>query len=152
MGRLPPRAQPNRDTVLGHPESTPNDATAPGILEKEEIRRIEREHAELLDISSDAIFVWQLDGAIQYWNKGAAELYGFSSDEAVGRSSHELLSTFHTDGLHNVIEELRRNRLWRGELTHRTKTRAVLTVQSSMQVVVRGDRISSITTAGPIGT
>jgi PAS domain S-box-containing protein len=126
--------------VLGHQEST-NDATAPGILEREEIRRIEREHAQLLDISSDAIFVWQLEGVIQYWNKGAAELYGFSSDEAVGRSSHELLSTVHAHGLHNLMEELRRNRLWRGELTHRTKAGAVLTVQSSMQVVVRGDRV-----------
>ena len=57
--------------------------------------QIEREHAQLLDISSDAIFVWELDGAIQYWNKGAAELYGFSSAQAVGQVSHDLLSTVH---------------------------------------------------------
>jgi PAS domain S-box-containing protein len=116
-------------------------AAAEARREKEEIRRLESEHAQLLDISSDAIFVWELDGVIQYWNKGAAELYGFESDEAVGRSSHELLSTAHADGLHNVIEELRRTRLWRGELTHRTKGGGVLTVQSSMQMVVRGNQI-----------
>jgi PAS domain S-box-containing protein len=100
--------------------------------------QIEREHAQLLDISSDAIFVWELDGAIQYWNKGAAELYGFSSAQAVGQVSHDLLSTVHPAGMSQVVAELRRRGAWRGELAHRTASGAALTVQSSMQVVVRG--------------
>ena len=102
------------------------------------LRQIEHEHGQLLDISSDAIFVWELDGAIQYWNKGAAELYGFSSAQAVGQVSHDLLSTVHPDGMSQVLAELRRRGAWRGELVHRTASGAVLTVQSSMQIVVRG--------------
>ena len=37
-----------------------------------------------------------------------------------------------------VVAELRRRGAWRGELAHRTASGAALTVQSSMQVVVRG--------------
>jgi len=108
---------------------------------EERLRQVEREHAELLDISSDPIFVWELDGAIQYWNKGAEELYGFSSSEAVGQVSHDLLSTLHPEGIPRIVEELRRKGSWRGELTHRTKAGAVLALQSSMQVVPRGTRV-----------
>lgn len=104
-------------------------------------RETGREHAELLDICSDAIFVWELGGAIQYWNKGAEELYGFSSAEAVDKVSHDLLSTTHPEGIAHVIAELRRGGSWRGELNHRAKSGAVLPVQSSMQVVRRGGRI-----------
>jgi PAS domain S-box-containing protein len=108
------------------------------ITDIEQLRSTEHERAQLLDISSDAIFVWELDGVIQYWNKGAADLYGFSSTEAVGRVSHELLSTRHLDGIHEVVEKLRCDGSWRGELIHRTKSGTVITVQSSMQVVYRG--------------
>lgn len=103
-------------------------------------REIEREHAELLDISSDAIFVWELGGPIQYWNKGAEELYGFSSAEAVGKVSHDLLSTVHPGGISQVIEKLRCSGTWRGELIHQAKSGASLPVQSSMQIVRRNGR------------
>jgi two-component system, chemotaxis family, CheB/CheR fusion protein len=108
---------------------------------EQRLGQVEREQAELLDISSDAIFVWELEGTIQYWNKGAKELYGFSSAEAVGKVSHDLLSTIHPEGMAHVKQELRRRGSWRGELNHRTKSGVVLAVQSSMQAVPRGTQI-----------
>lgn len=108
---------------------------------EQHLRQVEREHAELLDICSDAIFVWELEGVIQYWNKGAEELYGFSSAEAVGRVSHDLLATVHPQGMASVTRDLRRNGSWRGELSHRTRSGAILAVQSSMQVVFRGTQL-----------
>ncbi|MGH8320021.1 MAG: PAS domain S-box protein [Steroidobacteraceae bacterium] len=51
-------------------------------LREQRLGQAERERAELLDICSDAILVWELDGAIQYWNTDAEELYGFNSAEA----------------------------------------------------------------------
>ncbi|MCC5950806.1 MAG: PAS domain S-box protein [Acidimicrobiia bacterium] len=47
--------------------------------------------AELLDLTSDAVLVRDLDHRIIFWNKGAERLYGWSRDEAVGRSVRELL-------------------------------------------------------------
>jgi two-component system CheB/CheR fusion protein len=126
-------------TIIGS-VSVARDITE-GRTREQRLRQVEREQAELLDISSDAIFVWELEGTIQYWNKGAKELYGFSSAEAVGAVSHDLLSTIHPEGIAHIKEELRRTGSWRGELNHRTKSGAVLAVQSSMQAVPRGTQI-----------
>ncbi|MGH9644311.1 MAG: DUF4118 domain-containing protein, partial [Terriglobales bacterium] len=52
-----------------------------------------REKATLLDLANDAIFVKTTGGRITYWNRGAERLYGWTIQEALGRSSHELLHT-----------------------------------------------------------
>jgi PAS domain-containing protein len=50
--------------------------------------------ASLLTLSYEPMLVWRLlDGPIEFWNTGAALLYGFTQEETVGRSSHELLQT-----------------------------------------------------------
>ena len=52
-----------------------------------------REQASLLDITHDAIIVRDLNDVITYWNRGAEHLYEWSSEEALGKTSHELLRT-----------------------------------------------------------
>ena len=52
-----------------------------------------REQSHLLDLVNDAIFIRRLDDTISYWNEGAERLYGWTSAEAVGRSTHEVLRT-----------------------------------------------------------
>jgi PAS domain-containing protein len=49
--------------------------------------------SDLLTLSYEPMLAWRLDGAIEFWNSGAERLYGFASDEALGRSSHSLLQT-----------------------------------------------------------
>ena len=44
-------------------------------------------------LSYEPMLVWNLLGPIAVWNAGAERLYGFASNEAVGRSSHALLQT-----------------------------------------------------------
>jgi two-component system, cell cycle sensor histidine kinase and response regulator CckA len=43
-----------------------------------------REQANLLELAHDAIFVRSLEEKIQYWNRGAEQLYGWSATEAIG--------------------------------------------------------------------
>jgi PAS domain S-box-containing protein len=50
-----------------------------------------REQASLLDKAQDAILVRSLDHSITYWNKSAERLYGWSAEEAIGRTVKELL-------------------------------------------------------------
>ncbi|HEY3296128.1 MAG TPA: PAS domain S-box protein [bacterium] len=52
-----------------------------------------REQAALLDLANDAIIVRTLDGRITFWNHGAEILYGWSCNEATGKTTQELLQT-----------------------------------------------------------
>jgi len=52
-----------------------------------------REQANLLNLTHDAIFVHDMNGAVKNWNRGAEELYGWSAEQAVGRVIQELLKT-----------------------------------------------------------
>ena len=70
-----------------------------------------------MELSHDPIFIWDLDSGIVEWNRGSAELYGFSREEALGKDKRELLKT-KVPG--SSFEELRRVLLetgsWNGEL------------------------------------
>src|ERR1700751_5507628 len=73
---------------------------------------------DLLMLSHEPMFVWKLDGAIEFWNAGAERLYGFAPNEAIGRSSHSLLQTKFPIEFAELHSELRNKRYWAGELRH----------------------------------
>jgi PAS domain S-box-containing protein len=98
------------------------------ITERKQAAEEIAEQARLLDLSNDAIIVRGMDGRIRYWNQGAAELYGWTSAEAVGRVSHELLKTRFPAPLTGIEAELERTGQWTGELIHRTKDERRVTV------------------------
>ena len=47
-----------------------------------------RMRAELLDIATEAIIVHDMNDAIQFWNTGAENLYGWRRDEVMGLDMH----------------------------------------------------------------
>ena len=65
------------------------------ITERKQAEEYLQRQATLLDQTHDAIIVWKFPGEIIYWNRGAERLYGYTAEEATGRSSHELLRTEH---------------------------------------------------------
>ncbi|MEZ5582554.1 MAG: PAS domain-containing protein [Candidatus Competibacteraceae bacterium] len=77
--------------------------------------------ARLLDLSHDAILVWRYDGAIQYWNRGAETLYGFSAVETYGKVPHTLLHTRHPQPWPEIEVLLRSDGQWEGELSRSPK-------------------------------
>jgi PAS domain S-box-containing protein len=93
-----------------------------------EDRLVEQER--LLDESHDAIFVRNAQGRINYWNKGAVELYGYNRDEAMGRVAHELLHTVFPESLEQIREKVQQTASWSGELVHTSKSGAAITVSS----------------------
>jgi PAS domain S-box-containing protein len=73
----------------------------------------------LLDLASDAIFARDLDeDTIRYWNLSAERLYGWRSDEAIGRRPHELLNTEFPEPLDAIQAQLFAVGRWSGELIH----------------------------------
>jgi PAS domain S-box-containing protein len=91
-----------------------------------------REKASLLDLANDAIFVKSVNGAISYWNQGAERLYGWSKEEAISRSSHELLRT----EFPIPLAEIETRDYWEGELRH-TRRNGVQIVVASRWTTVR---------------
>jgi PAS domain S-box-containing protein len=76
------------------------------------------ERAALLDLSTDAIIMRDLEGRVLYWSRGAQRLYGWTRDEALGQNIHALLQTQFPEPLQQINDELARKQYWQGELIH----------------------------------
>jgi len=91
-----------------------------------------RWRAGLLEQTHDAVIVWRLTSGIIYWNRGAADLYGWTFKDAAGRMVQELLGTSCPVAPEEFYRELVRTGRWYGELQHRTKEGRIVTVESRM--------------------
>ncbi|MCX9025909.1 MAG: ATP-binding protein [Candidatus Methanoperedens sp.] len=94
-----------------------------------------RDQAALLDKARDAIFVWDMEHHITYWNKSAERLYGFTEEEVIGKNSDEFLyreeSPVSIETRKKVIEKGE----WTGELRHRTREGKEIIVESRWTLV-----------------
>ncbi|MGD9881307.1 MAG: sensor histidine kinase [Reyranella sp.] len=89
-----------------------------------------REHARLLDLTHDTIFVRNLDDVIVFWNRAATELYGWSREQAIGRKASDLLQTQFPAPFETVMGDVKREGRWEGELVHTCSDGRKVTVAS----------------------
>ena len=97
-----------------------------------------KRQVDLLNLAYDAIFAWEWDGPITFWNAGAERLYGYWGTEAIGRRSHDLLNTRHPMGLTDVLSVLERDHVWEGELAQIRRDGSEVLVESR-HVLVDGE-------------
>ena len=97
--------------------------------QKQTVRRL-AEQARLLDLSNEAILVRDSRDRITYWNHGAEEFYGYLAKEAVGKVTHKLLQTKHSEPLDQIQKKFERAGRWNGELTHTSKDGQKIVVMS----------------------
>ena len=99
------------------------------VTEYNRVKHQIEEQKALLDKTQDAIVIFEPEGRILYWNKGAERIYGWTADEAVGRFVGEFI---HSD-LHKFRDV---NKLvmdtgeWSGEMHHLNRERHELIVES----------------------
>jgi PAS domain S-box-containing protein len=120
-----------------HPEEQVIYAVAVDITERKAAEQKIQEQAALLDIATDAIVVRDLQYQIQFWNKGAELIYGWSAAEAIGQSTNQL---FYPDSSsQQKVEAALATALatgsWQGELHKITKAGREIIVQSRWTLV-----------------
>jgi len=119
-------------------------------LQREIVERTQQ--ASLLNLTHDTIFVRDMDDIITYWNRGAAELYGWTEDQAVGKHSHQLLQTDYPLPMDEVREELLRTGRWEGELqkTKADGSRVFVASRWSLRQDEQGDPVAILETNNDI--
>lgn len=95
-------------------ESDPNQSP-----ESRRSEAISAQRASLIDLIPDAIVVRDREDRVTFWSRGAESLYGWSSEEAVGRKMDELLQTVYPEPLDEIAARLVLARPWEGELVRR---------------------------------
>jgi protein-histidine pros-kinase len=118
--------------------ATIRDATERKLVEETLKRQTAelRQQADLIDLANDAIIVLSPERTIVSWNRGSQNLYGWTSDEAVGHVLHELLDAHYPESVEAVDKALARDGRWDGEITQIRKDRQQILVESH-QIIVR---------------
>ena len=98
-----------------------------------------KEQTTLLDLVRDGIIVRDLYGTILYWSHGAAEMYGWSREEATGKISHRLIRSELPMPLKDIERRVTDTGYWEGEIVQTTKDGARLAVESRW-TLTRSDR------------
>lgn len=93
------------------------------------------EQAALLDIATDAILVRDLNNQILFWNKGAERLYGWKTEEALGKNANELLYKKTSPQLEAALHSVLVVGEWYGELHKVTKSGKEIIVESRWTLV-----------------
>jgi PAS domain S-box-containing protein len=89
-----------------------------------------RERARLLDQTQDSISCCDLNGVITFWSKSATQLYGWTSEEACGCMSRDLLKTRLPIPAAELRAALLEKGVWEGQIVNRAKDGRQLTLYS----------------------
>ncbi len=99
------------------------------MAERGRLEQCFREQAALLDKTTHAIVVSDLEHRITYWNKGAEKIYGWAAEEVIGRRASELLYREVTP-FETAVAGIVRLSEWTGELQQVTRAGGKLLVEA----------------------
>ncbi len=117
----------NRDVIIEHPDGTKNTvcmnidplyepagrpsgaiAVLQDITEWGEAEEAKRRLAAIVESSDDAIVSKDLNGIITSWNRGAERLFGYSAEEAIGKSVTMLIPPRNYDEEPKILGKIQR--------------------------------------------
>jgi PAS domain S-box-containing protein len=83
-------------------------------------------------LDSANIIVHGFDGIITRWSGGCEQLYGWPREQAVGQVIHHLLGTVFPEPMEQVRGRVRREGIWKGEITHHHRNGQPLYIATRM--------------------
>ena len=99
------------------------------MVERGRLEQRFREQAALLDKTTDAIVVSDLEHRITYWNKGAEKIYGWTAEEVIGRRAFDLLYR-EVAPFEAAVASIIKNSEWTGEIPQVTRTGGTLLIEA----------------------
>jgi PAS domain S-box-containing protein len=106
------------------------------ITERKQAEQKIREQANLLAIATDAIFVYDLDHRVLFWNQGAENLYGWTAAEIIGQDWRQLLDQDKWLETTNDLQTIRQVGAWQGELPKITQVGKDVLVMSRCSLML----------------
>jgi two-component system, cell cycle sensor histidine kinase and response regulator CckA len=104
-------------------------------IERKQAEQKIREQAALLDVATDAIYLKDLNKKILLWNKGAERMYGWSTEEVLGKHSEDIFYLELPPQLEEAWASVLNQGEWQGELHQQTKSLKKLVVASRWTLV-----------------
>ncbi|MGM0787531.1 MAG: chemotaxis protein CheB [Thermodesulfobacteriota bacterium] len=95
------------------------------VISFTDITRIKKSQAEaerlatVLKDANDAVIIWDLDGRIRTWNRGAGEMYGYSEEEAMAMNIRDLTPKERKAETEQFIEDIKKGNEIRSFQTQR---------------------------------
>ena len=94
----------------------------------------------VIELSHEALMVWDLDEGIILFNRGCEELYGFKKCEALGAVPADLLQTRYPMSREALLQHLATEGAWTGELLQSAKGGSEIWVDSRLELIRTGGR------------
>lgn len=96
--------------------------------------------ARLVELSHEAIMVWDPDDGVLLWNKGCSELFGFTSDEALGQDPFTLLRTGPSLSRDELIDNLENEGQWSGEIKRLASDGTEVWIDGRLELIRVGNK------------
>jgi PAS domain S-box-containing protein len=119
-----------------YPEEQLIYGVAVDITERKLYEQKIQEQAALLDVTTDGIFVHDLDNHILFWNKGAERIYGWQSTEMLGQDWRHLLSQEALPDTEAILQIILKKGMWQGEMRKSTQWDAPIVVMSRRSLML----------------
>ncbi len=115
------------------PAAVVNQASV--VTQVEDLHNLCCEQSILLDLVTDAIVLWSIEGTVKYWNRSAERMYGWLAAGAIGKQIADFL--YHLDDPHYqvAIDRTLDRGEWSGELQLLTKAGKSITVASHWYLI-----------------
>ncbi len=106
------------------------------IIARKQAEEQSRYQSSLIENVSDAIISTDLNFMIRSWNKAAETIYGWKAEEVIGSLVSDVIPFGYThDASNQVLQQLRTNGFWKGDLIQQRKDGTLVNILSALSFI-----------------
>lgn len=117
------------------------------VTEQRKIEQMRLLMASIVDSSDDGIIGFSMEGAITSWNRGAQQVYGYTSEEVIGKPVSILVPEHKTTEVVNIFDRLKRGEgIKNHETIRKRKDGQVINVSLTISPIIDNGKIIGVST------